>query len=105
MDATEILKTRVTPDIKARVVQIARAELLTEAVWLRRVVARAFHQHGWSAATPGTVEGYRGPNPGARGQGSQNRGRAARLYVRLRREGHPLLVERAAARGMAPATY
>jgi hypothetical protein len=36
MDATQILKTRVTPETKARVVEIALGELLTEAVWLRR---------------------------------------------------------------------
>jgi hypothetical protein len=41
MDATQILKTRVTSETKARVVEIAQGELLTEAVWLRRLVARA----------------------------------------------------------------
>jgi|HubBroStandDraft_6_1064221.scaffolds.fasta_scaffold1615822_1 hypothetical protein len=35
MTATEILKTRVTPEMKSRVVEIARAELLTEALLQR----------------------------------------------------------------------
>jgi hypothetical protein len=41
MGATEILKTRVTPDTKARVMEITQSEVLTEAVWLRRLVLRA----------------------------------------------------------------
>jgi hypothetical protein len=40
-----------------------------------------------------------------RGECSKHRGRTARLYVRLRREDDLLLHERAAARGMASATY
>jgi hypothetical protein len=102
MGATEILKIRVTPDTKARVVEITQSELLTEAVWLRRLVLRALHQQGLAAALP---EPPIGPLTAAYGRGSRNRGRAARLYVRLRREDHLLLHERAAARGMASATY
>ena len=44
MDATQILKTRVTSETKPRVVEIAQGELLTEAVWLRRLVARALFE-------------------------------------------------------------
>jgi mobilization protein NikA len=106
MGATQILKTRVTPDTKARVLEITQGELLTEAVWLRRLVARALHEEGPSLATSrGVAERHSGPVAAARGQCSKNPGRASRLYVRLRREDRLLLHERAAARGMASATY
>ena len=95
MGATEILKTRVTPDTKARVAEITQSELLTEAVWLRRLVLRALHEQGLAPAFP---EPHSGALTAAHGRGSRNRGRAARLYVRLRREDHLLLRERAAAR-------
>jgi len=38
MAATEILKTRVSRDVKARVANLAHEDLLTEALWLRRLV-------------------------------------------------------------------
>jgi mobilization protein NikA len=98
--ATQILKTRVTPETKACIVEIAQRELLTEAVWLRRLVAKALHQTQASSAP--ALEGAVTP---VRGPCSQKRGRAARLYVRVRREDRLLLHERAAARGMASATY
>ena len=93
MRATEILKTRVTPEMKARVAQIREAELLTEAVWLRRVVSGAIRQHASTEV------------PAIRGNCSGRLEPAARLTVRLRREDRLLLHERAAARGMASATY
>jgi hypothetical protein len=104
--ATETLKTRVAPDIKKRVVEIAQSELLTEAVWLRRLVAKAIHeQQVASVPTPDAVERHTGAPAGARGPCSKERGRTSRLYVRVRREDCLLLHERAAARGMASATY
>jgi len=102
MTAREILKTRVTAEMKSRVDEIAKAELLTEAVWLRRVVSRALEKSGAAAGDQGP-EGH--PSSVGAGECSKHRGRAARLYVRLRREDRLLLHERAAARGMASATY
>ncbi len=104
--ATQILKTRVTPETKARVVEIAQGELLNEAVWLRRLVAKALHENQ-AFSTPSLESGARhtGAVTAARGQCSKDRGRAARLYVRVRREDRLLLHERAVARGMASATY
>jgi hypothetical protein len=101
MTATEILKTRVTPELKTRVTDIARAELLSEAMWLRRLVG-----HAIQGQTPRPALGDC-PNPSAvlTGGCTAGGGRAARLYVRLRREDGLLLHERAAARGMASATY
>lgn len=100
MTATEILKTRVTPEVKARIAEITRAELLTEAVWLRRLIVRAIE-----AQAPVESEGESQRTHAVRGGGPGGRGRASRLYVRLRREDRLLLHERAAARGMASATY
>jgi uncharacterized protein YacL len=40
MGATELLATRVTPDIKKRVTGVVREEFLTESIWLRRLVLR-----------------------------------------------------------------
>jgi hypothetical protein len=102
MTATEILKTRVTPEMKSRVDEIAKAELLTVAVWLRRAVSRALEKSA-AATGDGRLEGH--PNTAGPGDRAKHRGRVARLYVRLRREDRLLLHERAAARGMASATY
>ena len=102
MPATEILKTRVTPDMKARVGEITQSEWLSEAVWLRRLVSRAIQQNCRAPAD----ETSDGRLAGAvRGGCSTGQGRVSRLYVRLRREDRLLLHERAAARSMASATY
>jgi hypothetical protein len=105
MGATQIVKTRVTPDIKARVLEITQGELLTEAIWLRRLVTRALHEQALAPSVRETSERGGDIPMTAPGRCSDNRGRAARLYVRMRREDHLLLRERAAARGMAAATY
>jgi hypothetical protein len=105
MGATQILKTRVTPVTKARVLEITQGELLTEAVWLRRLVAKELREsQASSAPSLGATEGHVAVTT-ARGQCSKDRGRAARLYVRVRREDRLLLHERAVARGMVSATY
>ena len=84
--------------------EIAQRELLTEAVWLRRLVARALHEsQALSVPSPEATHG--GAVMAVRGQCSKDRGRASRLYLRVRREDGLLLRERAAARGLASATY
>ena len=40
MNCTEVLKARVTPEIKRQAQSIAGRELLTEAAWLKRLVIR-----------------------------------------------------------------
>jgi len=102
MTATENLKTRVTPEMKSRVDEVAKAELVTVALWLRRVVSHALEKSE-AAAGDEEAEGYM--SSVVRGQCSNHLSRAARLYVRLRRDDYLLLNERAAARGMASATY
>ena len=92
--ATQFLKTRISPDIKHRVQQAASQQLITESIWLKRLVVRALSESAESVS-PAIVSTIR-PEPEKRD---------ARLYVRLRFEDHILLLERAAARTMAPATY
>jgi hypothetical protein len=106
MGAAQILKTRVTPETKSRVVEIAQGELLTEAVWLRRLVAKALqeNQASWTPSLEAAAR-HAGAVTAARGQCLKDRGRASRLYLRVRREDRLLLHERATARGMASATY
>src|SRR5258706_10574446 len=41
MISTHVIKTRVSPDVKVRVNEEAQRQLLTESVWLRRVVDAA----------------------------------------------------------------
>jgi hypothetical protein len=95
MVATQFLKTRVPPDIKNRVQQAASQQLITESVWLKRLVIQALRDSVESDSNQLGRASSTDP-PGAR---------HARLYVRLRDEDRLLLRERATARGMAVAAY
>jgi hypothetical protein len=44
MVASHFLRTRVTPETKARVSAIAQQQLLTESIWLRRLIVKALHE-------------------------------------------------------------
>lgn len=102
MAATEILTTRVTPEIKERVAGVVREEFLTESIWLRRLVLRELQ--AMSSEDPPPRHGGNGSTP-VRGQCSRRREPTFSLYVRLHRDDRLFLHERAAARGMASATY
>jgi hypothetical protein len=95
VSATQFLKTRVPPDIKHRVQQAANQQLITESVWLKRLVILALSDFAES-----TLDGV-----GSAGSVEPSAARDSRLYVRLLHEDRLLLRERAAARGMAAATY
>lgn len=100
MSCTEFLRARVSPDIKLRVKAIADRELLSEAVWLKRLVVReirAAHCTDSEEREPCRVDGARALS------GKQGIGRP--LFVRLRNEDRLLLDARAEARVMRPATY
>lgn len=102
--ATEVIKTRITPETKARVAEVTQAQLLTESIWLRRLVLRelrttASQEDGRRHHVSAPAEG------GARGQCSNRRVPGSSLHVKLRPEDRLFLHERAAARGMASATY
>jgi hypothetical protein len=101
MYCTEVVKARVSLEMKRRVKALAERELLTEAAWLKRLIMRelrAANEAGASASLDGL--GVRrddiacGPSAGVK-----------RVYVRLCPEDWLLLEAQAAARGMRPATY
>ena len=107
MNATDVIKTRVSPDFKARVNEEAQRASLTESLWLRRVVDEALCN-----ARP--LEDVLNRSPvvelsGARGHHQRRREVAgtvgARLYVRVRHDDRLILWERANGRGMPAATY
>lgn len=104
MSCTEILKARVSPEVKRQAKAIADRELLTEAAWLKRIVMREIR-----AADDGGSESRESRRPDSKlqreelAQGSNGCGKP--VYVRLRDEDHLLLEARAAARGMRTATY
>jgi hypothetical protein len=100
--ATEILTTRITPEIKEQVAGVVQEEFLTESIWLRRLVLRELRA---AASEDGARHRGDGPGADARGSCSDKRAPGPSLYVRLRPEDRLLLHERAAARGMASATY
>jgi hypothetical protein len=93
--ATQFLKTRVPPDLKHRVRQAASRQLITESIWLKRLVIQALNDSTESNSD----------EVGSAGRVEPSSARDSRLYVRLRHEDRLLLSERAAARGMAAATY
>jgi hypothetical protein len=97
MGATEVIRTRLTPEIRARVATVTQTEALTEAAWLRRLVLRELQANRTRHQDPQALA--------ARGPCSTCHSSTSRLNVRLRTEDRLLLHERAAARGMAAATY
>jgi hypothetical protein len=95
VDQSCFLKARLSLDLKQQVQRAAREQLITESVWLRRLVAAEMSSsaHSLDARAEEVVERDAGET------------KDARLYVRLRPGDHLLLRDRAAARGMRAATY
>jgi hypothetical protein len=86
------IQCRVSPETKVRLRAIAEQRGITESALLKKFVDVALLQ---SAGTPDS-------NVARQADAAP---RNARLFVRLRLDDHVLLRERAAARGMAAATY
>ena len=107
MVAVQFIKTKVSNDVKVRVRETAERELLTESLWLRRLVDAALCDSRSSADT--LERRSLGGLPGERGHHGQHRGAAGaarmRLNVRLRHDDRLILQERSEARGMPAATY
>jgi hypothetical protein len=100
MNCTEILKARVTSEIKRQAKAIADRELLTEAAWLKRVVMkeiRSIEGSGTCAAGDQLLQLRRATHDSAGGRKP--------VYVRISDDDRVLLETRAAARAMRPATY
>lgn len=103
MSCTEILKARVSPELRLQVKAIADRELLSEAAWLKRLVLRELRAS--DQANVGDVR-CRPPQGGRQGREARRSGGCGRpMLVRLRNEDRLLLDARAEARGMRPATY
>jgi hypothetical protein len=91
VSADQFIAARVSPETKARLRELADRQHLSESGLLRRLVELLLPTAGVApimTASPGTEAP-----------------RTARLMIRLRADDQILLRERAAARGMAPATY
>jgi hypothetical protein len=105
MLTTHVIKTRVSPEMKARVNDEARRQLLTESIWLRRVVEGALP----STPVPEDALIHRqvvGPSHEKSRFGQRCEGAArTRICIRVRHSDRLILRERAEARGMPAATY
>ncbi len=101
MSCTEILKARVTPEIKLQAKAIADRELLTEAAWLKRLVMNAIR----ATTTNGGEIPRALADTSVRRVSRDTSGRFKPVYVRFADEDRILLEARAEARGMRPATY
>ncbi len=92
VNADHFIVARVSSETKARLHALAERQYLSESALLRRLVELVLLKAGLSpiiTETPTDAKSLR----------------AARLMVRLRTDDQILLRERAAARGMPPATY
>src|SRR5882757_2308623 len=92
MNADQFIVGRVSSETKARLRALAEKELLSESALLRRLVESVLLKAGLSPILAESPTGARSL-------------RGARLMIRLHPDDHILLRERAAARGMPPATY
>lgn len=107
MDAAQYLKARVSSEMKERVHALAEQQLITESVWLKRLVASALREDRDDDLAAETRNGRTGStaslNAVLETDGEEAPG--TRVCIRLRPDDRLLLRERASARGMASATY
>ena len=92
MKADQFIVARVSSETKARLRALAERQYLSESALVRRLVELVLLKAGLSPIITETPTGAR-------------RRRTARLMIRLQSDDQILLRDRAAARGMAPATY
>ena len=103
MSCSEVLKTRIPPDLKVQAKEIADREMLSEAAWLKRLVLREIR-----ACNGANGDGSEPCSAGRvrdRGREPRGGGCARAMLVRLRTEDKLLLDARAEAHGMRPSTY
>ena len=92
VNADQIIAVRVSSETKARLRALAERQQISESALLRRFVELVLLKAGLSPIITETPSGARPL-------------RTARLMIRLDADDQLLLRERAAARGIAPATY
>jgi Bacterial mobilisation protein (MobC). len=100
MNCTEVVKARVSPEMKRQAKALAERELLTEAAWLKQLIIRELRA-AKEAGRSDTMDAILSSREAARGVSVD----VKRVYVRLCPEDWLLLEARAAARGLRPATY
>ena len=105
MVASHVVKTRVSADTKARVSEEAKRQLLTESLWLRRVVSAALTRAPTSEDSRRAGDGILNRNPRHGQSRDVTSNTRTRLYVRLRHDDRLLLQERAQGRQMPASTY
>ena len=106
MAAAQFLKARVSSEMKERVHALAEQQLITESVWLKRLVAAALRD----SPRDGSAESRAARTIGATRrtgvlQDDREDTPSMRVCIRLRPDDRLLLRERAIARGMPSATY
>lgn len=102
MSCTEVIKARVTVEVKREIAAVAEREMLSESAWLKRLLARELQAMRGPAATLATsCSADNGQRHGRRKGSPCDRP----VLVLLRPEDRLLLDARAEARGMRPATY
>jgi hypothetical protein len=92
MNADHFMVARVSSETKAKLHALAERQQISESALLRRLVELVLLKAGLSPTITETL-------------GGAGLLRTARLMIRLRADDQLLLRDRAAARGMAPATY
>lgn len=102
MSCTEIIRARVTSEIKREIAAAAEREMLSESAWLKRVLVRELRTVRNPDATPVVL-----CKPQVVRQFGARKGSPCDrpVLVLLRPEDRLLLDARAEARGMRPATY
>lgn len=104
MCCTEVIKARVSAELKGQAKAAAERELLTEAAWLKRLVIREIRTiHGLKSEERALCGVGRVRN--SRKDGRRSGVGGPPMLVRLRHDDRQLLDARAEARGMRPATY
>jgi hypothetical protein len=104
MSCTEVIKARVSAELKGQAQAAAERELLTESAWLKRLVLREIRTvHGLNSEERALCDISRVRNSSKGGRRSGVGGPP--MLVRLRHDDRQLLDARAEARGMRPATY
>jgi hypothetical protein len=103
MRCTEVLKARVSPQIKRQARAIAERDFLTEAAWLKRLVIREIRVCDSANDDGGELHRENDIHQPSEARGPK--GCCKPVFVRFRDEDRLLLDARAAARGMRPATY
>lgn len=106
MSCTEVIRARVTAEIKQEIAAAAEREMLSESAWLKRLLVRELQVARDPEAIPVLTAVAPRQTEFGRRHGKRKGSPCDRpVLVLLRPEDRLLLDARAEARGMRPATY